>query len=299
MDKPAETRWSIKILVFFALVSFLSGYLTHFMNVSGTDILPRFSYNPRVSYKNMTKIKLFVGVLSACSNSEKRYAVRQTWASNPNLERVVFVLSAPTNAATLTNVRQEAVRYQDVVVLNHVREHYLNITHQTLEVFRTAYSFHGNITHVLKCDDDSYIHVDRLLSLLQTVPRYMTWIGAFNKGYSPIRDPSSKWFVSYAEWPDNYSSIHWTNGPGYIITMDLARRLATGAVIICMPGTLFKLEDVAAGSWLSCLQKESNLNITLVSAAINILGCSDQDIVSHYITPIKLQCMFRQGGKCC
>ncbi len=49
-------------------------------------------------------------------------------------------------------------------------EHYANITHQTLEVLRLA-AADPTTTHVLKTDDDSYVHFDPLLHRLSTLPR--------------------------------------------------------------------------------------------------------------------------------
>jgi hypothetical protein len=49
-------------------------------------------------------------------------------------------------------------------------EHYANITHQTLEVLRLA-AADPTTTHVLKTDDDSYVHFGPLLHRLSTLPR--------------------------------------------------------------------------------------------------------------------------------
>ena len=49
-------------------------------------------------------------------------------------------------------------------------EAYANISHQTLEVMRVAAADPGT-THVLKTDDDSYVHLDRLLRRLPSLPR--------------------------------------------------------------------------------------------------------------------------------
>jgi hypothetical protein len=244
-------------------------------------------------------LRVFVGVLSLSVNQDKRAAIRETWGSDPRLSRVVFILSKPREKGITEAVHQEILRHNDVVVVGHVLEHYFNITHQTLELFRTAYAFHGNITHVLKCDDDSYIHVGRLLSLLTPLPHHYTWAGAINRGYTPNRDPKSKWFVSKVEWAEDHSSMYWSHGPGYVLTMDLARLLSAGAVSQCMPEPLFKLEDIAIGSWLTCLEMKQHLNITKVRSRVNLLGCAPADIISHYMSPNQMRCMFKQNGMCC
>ena len=56
-------------------------------------------------------------------------------------------------------VRREAVEQGDLVVLPLVREHYHNITHQTLEVVRIA-AADPEATHVLKVHFDCWFRVD-------------------------------------------------------------------------------------------------------------------------------------------
>lgn len=243
--------------------------------------------------------RLFVGVVSACQNRAKRDAVRDTWGSDPRLVRVVFVVGRPASSEVLDAVRLEARQKGDIIFAGHVSEHYLNITYQTLEIFRAAHAYHGSITHVLKCDDDSYIQVDRLQQLLLQHSFNHTWIGSMETAYQPIRDPSSKWYVSKAEWSEDSSAIKWSHGPGYVLTTDLVTLLVVGGVAKCAPGPLFKLEDVAVGSWLTCLERLENITINMAHASINLGGCSEHDVVSHYMQPSQMRCMFAQGGKCC
>lgn len=245
-------------------------------------------------------IKLFVGVLSASANRHKRDAVRQTWGAHPRLDRVLFVMATPASRGVLDAIRQEAMETNDIILVGHIQEHYLNITYQSLEVLRAAHAFHGPITHVLKCDDDSYVHVDRMLEFLAGQPFNKSWAGAISHSYQPHRDPTSKWHVSKEEWPEDHTVMKWSNGPGYVLTMDLVRLLVTGGVAKCAPGPLFKLEDIAVGSWLTCLEKEQNTTINLASNShFNLNTCAANDLVSHYMTPGQMRCMHAQGGKCC
>lgn len=244
--------------------------------------------------------RLFVGVISASANRAKRDAVRSTWGSHPALARVMFVISRPQTVQMLDAIREEALQHRDIIVVGHVAEAYHNITYQSLEVFRAAYVFNGSLTHVMKCDDDTYVHVDRLLLFLAKHPFFYSWAGRISTSYSPIRDPSSKWHVDKLEWPEDQSNIKWSNGPGYVLTMDLVRLLATGGVIKCYPGQLFKLEDVAVGSWLSCLEKEQNITIhTANDGNFNIESCAPNDLSSHYMSPSAMLCMHARDGNCC
>jgi hypothetical protein len=245
-------------------------------------------------------VRLYVGVLSASQNREKRDAVRATWGSHPALARVVFVLARPQNTSLLQSIRAEALEHDDIILAGHVWEHYNNITHQTLELFRSAYAYHGSITHVCKCDDDSYIHVERMLKHLDGHPFERSWAGRMEGSYVPRRDPSDKWYVTREEWPDNVPAFKYSNGPGYVLTFDLVRLLILGGVLQCSPGPqLFKWEDVAVGSWLACLEREQNITLNVAAGQVNLGGCSEGDLVSHYIAPATMQCMHTNRGNCC
>lgn len=85
-------------------------------------------------------------------------AIRQTWGSAASLGHVVFVLTTFWRV-----LRQEAMRFRDLIWVGHIMENYYNITYQTQELFRSAYAYSGHVTHVMKCNDDSYVHVDKLV----------------------------------------------------------------------------------------------------------------------------------------
>lgn len=248
-----------------------------------------------------SSIRLYVGVVSGAANRAKRYIIRKTWGSDSRLERVVFVIARPAGGASLlSSIRQEAMRYRDIILLGHVEEHYFNITYQTLEVYRSAFAYGQPLTHVMKCDDDSYIHVSRLLDLLAAHPHNRTFVGNINPVYIPHRNMGSKWYIPKEEWSADQANITWANGPGHVVTGDIASELAAGAAVQCMPGKLFKLEDIATGMWLHCLAKEQGWLLNTVSdKRFNGDGCAEGDIVSHYRNPSQMACMFAANGACC
>lgn len=247
---------------------------------------------------------VYVGVLSGSTNTQKRMAIRRSWGSDPRLQRVVFVVANPIgNSSLLEVIRKEALQYQDLILLSYIEEHYFNLAYQTLEIFRSAYAFGRPITHVMKCDDDSYVHVSRLLELLAVHPWERTLVGHLTPYFVAIRQPGHKWYLSKEEWPADRTDVPYPNGPGYLVTKDLANELAAGAAVKCMPGKFLKFEDVAMGLWIDCLRKQRNLYVNAVSDgrfnADVLNSCTDQDIVSHYRTPQQMLCMFDRGGTCC
>ncbi len=62
---------------------------------------------------------------------------------------MLFVAARPRDDAEFDALRQEAVAHGDMSVVQHVWEHYDNITYQTLEACRAA-ALDPTITHMLK-----------------------------------------------------------------------------------------------------------------------------------------------------
>lgn len=244
-------------------------------------------------------ISLFVGVLSAGARREARDAIRATWGAHPGAHRLRFFLARPASDSLFEEVRQEAVEKRDLVVLGHITEHYLNITHQTLEVMRAA-AADPHVTHVLKVDDDSYVHMDRLLHRLQGLHKDHAFLGYIeNPGGHPHRDPNNQWYVSREEWPsERYPP--WAHGAGYVLTADLAAEVASGAAhASSQGGHLFKLEDIALASWVEWAAERRGFEVHLVvDKRFNYAGCNHGDLVSHYIKPAQHLCMWKQDGEC-
>jgi hypothetical protein len=64
-------------------------------------------------------------------------------------------------------------------------------------------------------------------------------------------------------------------------------------------GHLFKLEDIAVGSWLEWAAQRRGLRLHLAAdRRFNYGGCRAGDLVSHYIRPAQQLCMWAQEGRC-
>lgn len=75
---------------------------------------------------------------------------------------------------------------------------------------------------------------------------------------------------------------------------DLVRAVAAGN------RSLFRLEDVAVGSWVADVAAERGWEVLYTSdTRFNYIGCAERDIVSHYVKPAAAHCMFAAGGRCC
>ena len=81
---------------------------------------------------------------------------------------------------------------------------------------------------------------------------------------------------------------------------DLVREVAAGAALKASNHRIFKLEDIAMGSWVEYVAKERGWGVQYMShAGFNFAGCASTDVVSHYIRPAQARCMFAKGGRSC
>ena len=54
---------------------------------------------------------------------------------------------------------------------------------------------------------------------------------------------------------------------GYVLTEDLVREIAAGAALKPHNHSLFKLEDIAMGSWIEHIQQERNIRVRILRRA--------------------------------
>jgi hypothetical protein len=152
--------------------------------------------------------------------------------------------------------------------------------------------------HVMKCDDDTFVRVDRVL---QEVSRVSTgrglYMGNMNEYHVPLR--TGKWAVTFEEWPEIVYPTY-ANGPGYIVSQDIAHFIAS-----CYRNDtlrLFKMEDVSMGMWVGQFGV-TNKNVPLHyenSLRFCQFGCVEHFFTAHYQSPRTMLCMWESGdGKCC
>lgn len=105
----------------------------------------------------------------------------------------------------------------------------------------------------MKTDDDAFVRVDEVLLSLSMINNTRGLIyGLINSDSQPIRNPESKWYISYQvqhnlyiavyanpwlrnhltmfptqkqEWPEE-KYPPWAHGPGYIVSRDIAESVA-------------------------------------------------------------------------
>jgi hypothetical protein len=187
-------------------------------------------------------------------------------------------------------------------VIVNVAEHYRNITHQSLEIFKAA-AADPAVTDVLKVDDDTFVRVPKLRAVLADVrQRYGNasyYLGYVETQAGPIRDTNSKWYMSEEVWaPGLYPP--WAHGPGYVMSADVARAISTGGAYLALGGTIPELEDVSVGIWIQWLQQATPLRVNVLhNPGFSFSGaCQDSDVITHYAQPAGQECLWRNQGAC-
>ena len=263
----------------------------------------RIFYNPIMRATNIfeyTKLKtlsVFIGILSAPLNFEARDAIRATWLVDPPIKLVhKFIIARPADPSI--DFQTEITKYDDIMVMHWNREDYYTIANKTLEIFRIAAAFSKEFkfTHVFKTDDDSYVRTAQLANILMECADTNAWIGHHNPpGGKPARALGGKWTLSAAEYPRETFPA-WTNGILYGVTIDIARWILAHA---SLPIHL-RLEDILFALWMELYENEQSVKISKCGKPrqFNAAGCARQDVVSHYITPSHMRCIYARGACC-
>jgi beta-1,3-galactosyltransferase len=239
-------------------------------------------------------LDLVIGVFSTANNFKRRMAVRRTWMQYDDVRsgRVAVRFFVGLHKSPLVNLElwNEARTYGDVQLMPFV-DYYSLISWKTLAIciFGTEVD---SAKFIMKTDDDAFVRVDEvLLSLSMTNNTRGLIYGLINSDSQPIRNPDSKWYISYEEWPEE-KYPPWAHGPGYIVSRDIAESVGK----LFKEGNLkmFKLEDVAMGIWIAELTKHGLEPHYENDGRIISDGCKDGYVVAHYQSPAEMTCLWRK-----
>ncbi|XP_010335916.1 lactosylceramide 1,3-N-acetyl-beta-D-glucosaminyltransferase [Saimiri boliviensis] len=211
--------------------------------VNDTLSLKHISAGPRYQYLINHKEKcqaqdvlLLLFVKTAPENYDRRSAIRKTWG-NENYARsqlkanikTLFALGTPNPLEGKEPQRKlvlEDQKYNDLIQQDFVDSFY-NLTLKLLLQFSWANTYCPHAKFLMTADDDIFIHMPNLIEYLQSLEQIGVqdfWIGRVHRGAPPIRDKSSKYYVSYEmyQWP---AYPDYTAGAAYVISGDVAAKV--------------------------------------------------------------------------
>ncbi|XP_057473148.1 hydroxyproline O-galactosyltransferase GALT6-like [Actinidia eriantha] len=246
-------------------------------------------------------VELFIGILSAGNHFAERMAVRKSWMQHRLIKssNVVARFFVALHARKEVNVelKNEAEFFDDIVIVPYM-DNYDLVVLKTIAI--SEYGVNAvSANYIMKCDDDTFVRVDAVIKEVKKVPDNKSfYIGNINYYHKPLR--YGKWAVTYEEWPEEVYPPY-ANGPGYIVTSDIARFIVSEFKKHKL--RLFKMEDVSMGMWVE--QFNSSRPVEYVhSLKFCQFGCIEDYFTAHYQSPRQMICMWnklQQLGKpqCC
>jgi hypothetical protein len=247
------------------------GILTRYVYVSGFDIA-----NVELCPDLGKNLQLLIAITSAPSNKDARMAIRQTWGhySQRSDVNIAFLLGSTDDPQLVKELQDENKLYGDLIC-GRFLDSYNNLTLKTVSLLEWVDNYCKNIKFVLKTDDDMFINVPKLLSFIEKHAKVKrTIFGKLAKNWKPVRNESSKYYISPSEYkPAIFPDF--TTGPAYLMTGDVIRDLHTAA----LGTTFFKLEDVFATGIVA-----QNIKIKRIN------------VIAFYNSRVKMSvCKFRNG----
>ncbi|KZV31263.1 putative beta-1,3-galactosyltransferase 19 [Dorcoceras hygrometricum] len=246
-------------------------------------------------------VELFIGILSAGNHFAERMAVRKSWMQHSLIKSSVvvarFFVALHARKEVNIEVNKEANFFGDIVIVPYM-DNYDLVVLKTVAI--CDYGVRAlSANYIMKGDDDTFVRVDAILKEAKKVPNNRSlYIGNINYYHKPLR--SGKWAVTYEEWPEEEYPPY-ANGPGYIISSDIANVILTDFENHKL--RLFKMEDVSMGMWVGKVNSSKPVEY-IHSLKFCQFGCVEDYLTSHYQSPRQMICLWnklRQIGRplCC
>eukprot|EP00729_Bicosta_minor_P017253 gene17253-5052_t len=195
--------------------------------------------------------KLPVGVLSGGKDATtRRKNIRETWATTSQC--IFFIVGKSADEGLWPE--DEAATYEDMILLD-MEEVYFGersmLSYKSSLWLVLAGQWFPTAKHVLKTDDDCYVHLNKLTTLFATTQGIDYW-GRIemahvpnSQGYigpAPVRDRNNKWFVSHETWAPPVFPFY-AAGYGYVLSQRALRCYANRVG----EQAYMPLEDVGVG----------------------------------------------------
>lgn len=170
----------------------------------------------------------------------RRKAIRQTWGtpfSNKCLKsKFIFILGSSDNQTIEKLIQDEDKKYGDILHWDFI-DNYYNCTLKVIGILRWTLFHCNQVPFILKMDDDMLLNavsMDKFCEENRQAEK--TLYGIMVKGWNPLRDKTSKWYISEQEYPATFYPP-FINGP-YLITGDSVFSLYT-EIIQSLPALAF------------------------------------------------------------
>jgi hypothetical protein len=130
------------------------------------------------SSSSRSRISLFVSVISGPNNFERRATIRRTWPahlrnqsnSNHPLDLVGFgfVIGLTNDSVVQQKVKEESETFGDILQVNMI-DRYVDLSVKVASLFNWVDTYCPRVDYVLKADDDVYVNVHNLATVLHSM----------------------------------------------------------------------------------------------------------------------------------
>lgn len=205
----------------------------------------------------------------------------------------------------LTSVRQQQIlsesnTYNDLLLIDGLQDSYKNLTKKlvlSLTSLSDSYSFH----YLLKCDDDTYVKLDIMLSYLLG---YHDKVTSFAYGANPVPELYWGYFngkanvKTHGQWKESNFNLcskylPYALGGGYVLSQRLVQYVHTNSDIL----NLYLSEDISVGIWLASMRNVYRKHDCRFDTAYMARICKDYFIVLHKRSAADMRIIFK-GTEC-
>ena len=184
------------------------------------------------------------------SSFSSREVIRSTWYNGFTDSEDVMLRFAMGIKGIDANVTKQLVdennTNHDLLFFDNLKENRSLLTNKTLMLMQWAYA-NVNFTYFLKCDDDTYVFVKRMLNELKKRPTTKRlYYGVIDfKGRPKQVNDTNAW--SDYGWDIAETYLPYALGGGYILSSDLVNLIVEDSHYLRWHPN----EDTAVGSWLA------------------------------------------------
>lgn len=225
------------------------------------DIVKHLSDSVPQTNRNIT---IFAAILSSPYNFDRRQAVRDSWIelaryskkclSNNITCNFIYKFVIGTNFTTnreetYAKLKEEEQRYDDILWIK-MEDTYTNLGLKVFAMYMWTAKvfFPGEVTHILKTDDDSYVRLHELFDQLVPLPTQRLYWGFFHP--APVKTTGRFENKAFALDTGLINYPYYSDGSGYVVSKDVADFLGQSPIPF---RTYWTMEDCAVGFILSSL----------------------------------------------
>lgn len=232
------------------------------INAANDYMFPFIINNPHVC---VGRVHHMIIVVSAPSHTEKRKALRKTWAQINLLDnypsRTIFVFGNTYQEDIQEELVQESKVYHDIIQAD-FEESYHNITMKVLVGIKWVLTFCRQAWYVVRTNDDVFVHMTNLIQVLTSKhaadKRSIFGQRTTNATMFDFRVPKPCGKMCVASHDHKHLRYYppYIHGSFYVITADILQELYTTAISIIY----FWIEDV----YLAGFVVQAMVNVTQV-----------------------------------